>query len=219
MSQGGNYLNGDNTINVTSPEAVKAFTALTNYVLEDGITDLQGLTEAGAMENYQQLYAGRCLYVPHGPWVVAEGLSTFGLTHGEDFTYTAMPWFGEKKAFPAETGWAIAVNAASDKQEAAFRFLEYFFSDEVIRSHNVACGQIPAKKSVSQSPEYLEQFPYAEPLVGILENAQFIGPFNTDQFKEVICNTFTDYCTGGIYGSIDEALADMEGKLNDIVIK
>lgn len=219
MSQGSNYLNDDNTFNVTSPEAVKAFTALTDYVLEDGITDLQGLTDASAMENFQRLYAGQCLYVPHGPWVVADGLSTFGLTHGKDFTYTAMPWFGDKIAFPAETGWSIAVNAASDKQEAAFRFLEYFFSDDVIMSHNVACGQIPAKKSVSQSAAYLEQFPYAEPLVGILENSQFIGPFNTDQFKEIINNVFTDYCTGGIYGSIDEALADMETKLNAIVIQ
>lgn len=216
MSKGGNYLNEDNTFNMTSPEAKDAFTALTDLLLKDEVTDLQGLTEAGAMENFQRLYAGQVLYVPHGPWVVADGLSTFGLTHGVDFTYTAMPWYGDKPAFPAETGWSIAVNASSSKQDAAFRFLEYFFSDDVIMSHNVACGQIPAKKSVAHSETYLSQFPYAEPLVGILEDSQFIGPFNTDRFKETINNVFTDYCTGGIYDSVDAALEDMEAKLNEL---
>ena len=65
----------------------------------------------------------------------------------------------------------------------------------------------------------LEFFPYAQPLVGILENSQFIGPFNTDNFKEVITTVFTDYCTGGIYESAEAALADMEARLNEIIIK
>ena len=217
MSQGAQYLNDDNTFNVTSPEAVKAFTALTDYVVKDHLTDLQGLTDASAMENFQRLYADQVLYVPHGPWVVADGLSTFGLTYGEDFDYVALPWFGDEIAFPAETGWSIAINAASEKQEAAMRFFEYFFQDDVIMRHNVACGQIPAKKSVAHSDNYLEQFPYAEPLVGILDKSTFIGPFNTDNFKEVITEVFTDYCTGGIYDSVEDALADMESRLNEII--
>lgn len=217
MSKGGNYLNDNGTFNVTSPEAKDAFTALTDYVIKDQITDLAGLTDASGMENFQRLYANQVLYVPHGPWVVADGLSTFGLTYGVDFDYVAMPWYGDQVAFPAETGWSIAVNASSPKQEAAFRFLEYFFSDDVLMAHNVACGQIPAKKAVAHSDTYLERFPYAKPLVGILENSQFIGPFNTDQFKEIVTTVFTDYCTGGIYGSMDEALSDMETKLNEIV--
>ena len=217
MSQGAQYMTEDGKFNVTSPEAVKAFTALTDYVVKDQITDLQGLTDASAMENFQRLYAGQVLYVPHGPWVVADGLSTFGLKYKEDFDYVALPWFGDEVAFPAETGWSIAINAASDKQEAAMRFFEYFFQDDVIMAHNVACGQIPAKKSVAHSDDYLKQFPYAEPLVGILDKSIFIGPFNTDNFKEVVTEVFTDYCTGGIYGSVEEALADMETRLDGIL--
>ena len=217
MSQGASYWNEDGTFNFTSPEAVKAFEALAGYITEDGVTDLQGLTDSSAMENFQRLYADQVLYVPHGPWVIADGLSTFGLTYGEDFDYVAMPWYGDKVAFPAETGWAIAVNASSDKTDAAWRFLEYFFSDDVIMSHNVACGQIPAKKSVAHSDTYLEQFPYAEPLIDILDKGEFIGYFNTDEFKEVINNVFTDYVTGGIYDSAEDALADMEKKLNEIL--
>ena len=82
--------------------------------------------------------------------------------------------------------------------------------------NNVACGQIPSKKSVATSSEYLEQFPYAKPLVDILDNASFIGFFNTDRFKEAIDNKFVDYCSG-VYDSSDAALADMEAKLNEIL--
>ena len=82
--------------------------------------------------------------------------------------------------------------------------------------NNVACGQIPSKKSVAMSEEYLEKFPYARPLVDILEKSSFIGFFNTDRFKEVIDNTFVDYCSG-VYESSDAALADMEEKLNGIL--
>lgn len=215
MSQGAKYLNEDGSFNMTSPEAKAAFTELTNLVLEDKLTNLAGLTESGVMENFQCLYADQVLYVPHGPWVIADGLSTFELTYGVDFDYVAMPWYGDQISFPAENGWSIAVNAASSKQEAAFRFLTYFFSDDVIMAHNVACGQIPAKKSVAHSQDYLKQFPYAEPLIGILDKSDFIGYFNTDVFKEIINNVFVDYCTGGIYGSIDEALTDMQNQLNE----
>jgi hypothetical protein len=81
--------------------------------------------------------------------------------------------------------------------------------------HNLACGQIPAKEAVAQSPEYLAQFPYAEPLVGILDGGQFIGEFNTDVFKEIVNNVFSAYCKGQ-YDSTDAALQDLEEQLNNM---
>ena len=168
------------------------------------------------MENFQKLYTDQALFVPHGPWVIADGLTTFGLEYGTDFDYVALPWFGDEVAFPAETGWCFSINAASEHKEAANRFLDYLFSDEVLMENNVACGQIPSKKSVATSEAYLEKFPYARPLVDILDKASFIGFFNTDRFKEAIDNTFVDYCSG-VYESSDAALADMEEKLNGIL--
>lgn len=216
LSQGGNYLNDDGSFNFTSNEAKTAFLELAGLVNTEKVTDLSGLVEDSGLEGYQQLYADQALFVPRGPWAIAEGMSTFEMVYSEDFSYVPMPWFGDKQGFAAESGWAIAVNSASAKQEEAFRFLEYFFSDEIIMSHNVACGQIPAKKSVAQSAEYLELFPYAKPLVGILDSAQFIGYFNTDVFKETINNVFVDYCTGGIYADVDAALKDLETKLSEM---
>ena len=84
--------------------------------------------------------------------------------------------------------------------------------------HNLACGQIPAKEAVAQDPEYLKKYPIAEPLVGILDGAQFIGFFNTDVFKESINETFSAYCKGEA-GSTDEALAALEKTLNKKLYK
>ena len=131
-----------------------------------------------------------------------------------------MPFYGPEKKFAAETGWSMAVAAGLDeaKEAAAFDFLEYFFSDDVIMQHNLACGQIPAKEAVAQDPEYVKSFPYAEPLVGILSDAQFIGNFNTDIFKECVNESFSAYCKGEA-GTTDECLAALEKTLNKKLFK
>lgn len=216
LSSGGNYMKEDGTFNVRTPEAKAALQELYDMVAVDGVTDMEGLAGGSNLEGYQQLFAGTTVMVPRGPWTIAEGSTSFGLTYGTDFDYVSMPFFTDTPAFAAETGWSIAVNGSSEKQEAAFKFIEYFFQDEVILQHNVDCAMIPAKKSVAHNPEFVEKMPFAAPLIDILENAQFIGHFNTDQFKEQINNTFTDFVSGKIT-NVDDALAQMETNLNNIL--
>ncbi|MCF0144797.1 MAG: extracellular solute-binding protein [Firmicutes bacterium] len=220
LSQGDNYLNEDGTINVTSDAAKKAWEELAGLVTDKQVTTLSGLDDGSDIEGYQELYTGEAMMVPRGPWCLAEGQNDFGLKYGKDYSYTAMPFYGSEEKFAAETGWSMAVGTglSEEKKAIAFDFLEYMFSDEVAMSHNLACGTIPAKKSVAQDPEYVKQFPYAEPLVGILEGSQFIGEFNTDVFKEQVNETFSAYCKGKA-GTTDEALAKLEKTLNNKLFK
>lgn len=216
LSSGGEYLNEDGSFNIQTPEAKAALNELYEMVAVDGVTDMEGLAGGSNLEGYQQLFAGTTVMVPRGPWTIAEGSTSFGLSYGTDFDYVSMPFFTEKPAFAAETGWSMAVNGSSEKQEAAFKFIEYFFQDEVILQHNVDCAMIPAKKSVAHNPEFVEKMPFAAPLIEILDSARFIGYFNTDQFKEQVNNTFTDFVSGKI-ANVDEALAQMEANLNNIL--
>ena len=221
LSQGENYLNDDGTVNVTSDAAKKAWEELAAMASGDNaVTNLSGLDDGSDIEGYQELYTNEVMMVPRGPWCLKEGENDFGLEYGKDYEYVAMPFYGPEKKFAAETGWSMAVAAGLDeaKEAAAFDFLEYFFSDDVIMQHNLACGQIPAKEAVAQDPEYVKNFPYAEPLVGILSDAQFIGNFNTDIFKECVNETFSAYCKGQA-GTTDEALADLEKTLNKKLFK
>lgn len=217
LSQGAQYLNEDGTFNVTSDEAKKAWEALAKLVTDDKVTTLSGLDDGSDIEGYQELYAGQAMMVPRGPWCLAEGQNDFGLKYGKDYTYVSMPFYGPEKKFAAETGWSMAVAAGLDdaKKEAAFDFLKYFDSDEVIMGHNLACGTIPARKEVAQSEEYLDKFEYAKPLAPILDGGQFIGLFNTDVFKENVNNVFSAYCKGK-YDSADAALKELEKELNEM---
>jgi len=218
LSTGGTYQNEDGSFNLQTPQAKAALQELYDMVKVDGVTTMEGLDGGGDMEGYQQLYAGNVVMVPRGPWTIAEGITSFGLEYGKDFDYVSMPWFGDKPAFAAETGWSMAVNGNSKQQEAAFKFLEYFFQDDVLMKHNIACSQIPPKKSVASNPEFIKQMPYAEPLVKILDKSQFIGHFNTDQFKEKVNATFQKLVRGDIK-NVDQALITMEKELNGIIKK
>ena len=218
LSTGGEYMDANGKFTLQTPEAKAALQELYDMVVVDKVTDLEGLVGGGDLEGFQQLFAGRNAIVPRGPWVISEGVVSFGLEYGVDFDYVSMPWFGDKAAFAAETGWALSVNGNSPQQEAAYKFLNYFYQDEQLLAHNVAAAQIPAKISVAQDPELLTLMPFAAPLAGILEDAQFIGYFNTDQFKEAVNNTFVDLVMGTI-PSVDEALVSLEEHLNTNVAK
>lgn len=218
LSTGGEYLDADGKFTLQTPQAKAALQELYDMVVVDKVTDLEGLVGGGDLEGFQQLFAGRNALVPRGPWVISEGVGSFGLEYGVDFDYVEMPWFGDKVAFAAETGWALSVNGSSAQQEAAYKFLVYFYQDEQLLAHNVAAAQIPAKISVAQDPELLELMPFAKPLVGILDDARFIGYFNTDQFKEAVNNMFVDLVMGTT-PSVDEALISLEEHLNTNVVK
>ena len=216
LQSGVNYQNEDGTFNFNNEVGKKAFKEIADLVVGDNrVTELGELADPGVI-GYEELYKGITAYVPRGPWAINAGSDTFGLTLGQEYDYIPMPWYGDTKAFAAETGWSLAVNSKSANQEAAFKFVEFFFQDDRILGHNIACAQIPAKKSVAQSAAYVEACPYAKPLVDILEYGQFIGLFNTDRFKEALYTTLIDYVQGGVYGSIDEAVADIETKCNAI---
>ena len=216
LQSGVNYLNEDGTFNFNNEVGIKAFKEIADLLVgPNRVTELGELADPGVI-GYEELYKGITAYVPRGPWAINAGSDTFGLTLGNEFDYVAMPWYGDTKAFAAETGWSLAVNAKSAHQDAAFKFVEFFFQDERIIGHNIAAGQIPAKKSVAQSAEYAAACPYAKPLTDILEYGQFIGLFNTDRFKEALYTTLIDYVQGGVYATVEEAVADIETKCNAI---
>lgn len=216
LQQGSNYLTEDGKFDVTTQEAKTAFDELAGMVTEDRVTDLEGLTGGGDLEGYQQCYAGRVMMVPRGPWVISEGVESFGMELGTDFDYVGMPWYTDEHKFASETGWSLAVSASCKEQEAAMKFIQYLYEDEVMLEHNIRCTQIPSKKNLAESAEYQEAMPYTKVLVDILDNAQFIGTFNTDRLKETVNDTFVGYCSGD-YASIDEAMEDLNTKLNAIL--
>lgn len=213
LSQGGQYQDSDGKFTFNTPEAKKAFQELYDMVAVDKVTDMEGLVGGGDMEGYQQLFSNKTAMVPRGIWTISEGEHVFELKYGEDFKYVAMPWYTDTPKFAAETGWSIVINNETKEHEAANKFLEFFYQDDIMLQHNIKAAMIPSKKDVAHDPALIEAMPYAAPLVDILDKAQFIGKFNTDVYKEAINDTFVELYSD-VHADVESALIALESKLN-----
>ena len=213
MSKGANYYNADGKLYFTSPEAIDAMTQLKSYV-DKGYTNLDALTGGGGGEGHYFLFENTAMMVARGPWVISEGIESYELELGKDFDYIEMPWYGDKKAFAAETGWGLAVAESSKSKDAAWKYVEFMMEPENLVDHLVVCGMLPPRQSIIDNTDYKEKMPHVVPLLGILKDGQYIGHFNTDVFKEAVNNMFVELCTTNTYPTVKDALTELENKLN-----
>jgi ABC-type glycerol-3-phosphate transport system substrate-binding protein len=79
---------------------------------------------------------------------------------------------------------------------------------------NIACGQIPPRKSIAQNPAFLRQAPIMAPVLEILQYGKFWGPVNSDVVKDAIQQVFVDFCQGGTYANAAAAVNALETQLN-----
>lgn len=212
LSSGGQYLNEDGSVDFNTDIAVSTMEQLKSYVVDRKWTNLDSLT-AGTSA-YRLLYEGKSFMHPVGCWAVSNGEAAYDLKYGEDYDYVAMPSYGAETAFAAETGWGLSVPEASAQKEGAWKFIEFFTDPENLIDFNIACAQIPPRKSMLGNEKYLEAMPYAECLLEILDKGQWIGPYNTETFKDEINGMFVTLCSTNEYASVEEALAKLTDTIN-----
>lgn len=219
LSNGGQYLEEDGkTLNLTSPQAVDAMSKMLEYVKDREWTNLDGITnytEGG----FSALFKDRALMCMSGPWTVATGTESYGLEYGKDFEYVALPQYGEKNLFAAETGWGVIVPEKSKQKDLAWKFVEFLAEPENLMAHNIACEQVPPCKSISSDPAYLEAMPYTKPILDIQANGQYMGNFNTDLFKQTLNGAFVELVNGDKYASVEEMLQDVQDTMNTFTAK
>lgn len=209
LSAGGTYLEGD-TFNFDTPIAKETLQKLVDYVKINKVTNTDGLAGSD-LENFHWLFLGEALMVPRGMWTIPVGEEEYGVTYGTDFDYVSMPFYGSEKRWAAETGWGLAVNAASSNADAAWEFISFCMRPENLLQLNIDRGMIPPRKSVANDPAYLEAVPYAKPILDVIDGASFIGPINTDLLKEAMINAFTDVAQNGV--SVDDAVVKLNQDL------
>jgi len=217
LSQGGEYwVNGK--FKLTTPEAERALKTLVDYVVVDRLTNTDSATGAQGDEIDGAHFLGQnnAMMVPRGPWVIALLEEEYGKTLGVDFDFIEFPFYSTIKAFPAETGWSMCVPQSSRVSEAAWEYVRFFLRPENLMQHNIACAQLPPRKSVGSNPEFARQLPYMAPLLDKLQYGRFIGPFNTDVLKISLRNVFVSLCEGNsVYANIPIALTVLENQINN----
>lgn len=81
---------------------------------------------------------------------------------------------GPEGAFSGVWGWGLGVNGHSQKQDAAWRVIEWLTSRETHPDY-VDAGGIPTRTSIVEDPEYQERFPFLEATQAALEQASTLG--------------------------------------------
>lgn len=213
LSSGGTYLTDDG-VDLDTPIARETMQTLVDYIKVNKLTNIECLT-GGEIENHDWLFSGEALMAPRGMWTIGLGINDYGLEFGKDFDYIQTPFYGPQKLWAAETGWSLGVNSKSDNPDAAWKFVEFCLRPENLLQINIDCGMIPPRKSVAHDPAFVQAVPYAAPILDVLDGASFIGYFNSDTFKEAICNMYVDIIINDT--NVDDAVAELNADLKDML--
>ena len=211
LQQGGQYLMDDGSIDFATPEGVKAMEEILD-MYRNGECDLENLTSGEY--GFNDVYQDKGYMASVGSWGIGEGTDTYGLTYGEDFEYVPVPQYGDEMAFASETGWGIIVPENGANKEAAWEFVKFFSEPENLVQHNIACNQLPPRKSLLDSEEYKEAMPNVTFLLDILPSGQWMGPYNTSDMREVFNQMFIDLCQSDS-PDVEGALKDASAKITE----
>ncbi|GHV13809.1 hypothetical protein FACS189491_09270 [Spirochaetia bacterium] len=198
LSQGGQYFEPgrNDRFNFDTPESIKAIQALADLIRIDHVTDVDVLT-SGQGDPYVHLFNGEALMATQGFWTIPTGQDEFGAEFGKDFDYIGLPFYGPEKKWVAETGWGYVVNANTQNQEAAWKFVEFCMRPENLMKITTVRGLVPPRKSVARDPAYLKALPYAKAIIDVIDGANYMGYINTSVLKRVINNAFVDMVQNG----------------------
>ena len=216
MSKGGQYWDG-RRLNFNTPQAAEAFQTLLNWVIVDGVTNTDSITAAQGIADMEFLGAGQAMMVPRGAWAIPNLEADFDLKYGVDFEYISIPAWDSGKNFPAETGWSVCVPKNSKNPDAAWAFAEFFMRPANLMEVNISGFQVPPLKSITNGAAFRSRVPAMAPILEILDNARYIGAFNTEVLKRNLTQTFDNLCQPGANTSragIETALRTMTDTIN-----
>ena len=191
LQTGGQYLEEDDSVNFATPEGVAAMEEILSMI-KNGECDLTHLTDGDYCFN--DVYQDKGYMASVGSWAIGEGTGTYELEYGTDFEYVRVPQYGDQMSFASETGWGLIVPENGKNKDAAWEFISFFSEPENLVEHNIACSQLPPRKSLLTNETYIEKMPHVEFLLDILPNGQWMGPYNTSDMREVLNQTFLNLC-------------------------
>lgn len=211
LQQGGQYLKDDGSVDFATPEGIKAMEEVLD-MYQKGECDLECLTSGEYCFN--DVYQDKGYMASVGSWAIGEGSGSYELTYGEDYEYIPVPQYGDEMAFASETGWGIIVPENGANKDAAWEFVKFFSQPENLVQHNIACNQLPPRKSLLDSEEYKEAMPNITFLLDILPSGQWMGPYNTSDMREIFNQMFIDLCQSD-NPDVEGALKDASAKITE----
>jgi len=217
LQMGGELFDAEGKLNLNTEIAAEALAELVSWIAEDGVTNLDTNTGAQGIDMHGFLGIDECFMVQRGPWAISDVVASYGGVLGETFDYIPQPAFfeGVEQKWAAETGWYLAIAEKSEVKDAAWKFVEFVMQPENLVKHNLACDQIPPRKSVANSAEYIEAKPYMENVLETLNHVVYTGAYNTDIVKAYMQQAFMSLVNGdGTYADAAAACAAIQADID-----
>jgi multiple sugar transport system substrate-binding protein len=175
LQRGGEYWKPDGSgVQFNTPEARETLEDMKSWV-DQGVTD-PFLFNADSNWVGDSFFAGQVGIGFIGPWIVPVGLEEYP---DVQFDYVPLPpYAGDKPLFAADAGWGEVVSPNSEHKDIAFEFVKFATADpENAKLWNIATGTVPALKEVAADPTLLEDLPYVDASLKVLDYGKNIGPF------------------------------------------
>ena len=80
--------------------------------------------------------------------------------------------------------------------------------------HNIACSQLPPRKSLLDNEEYREAMPNVGFILDIMPNGQWMGPYNTSALRDIFNDMFIELCDTED-PDVEAALAEASQQITD----
>jgi multiple sugar transport system substrate-binding protein len=174
LQRGGEYMKPDGSgVDFTTPEAKETLEEMKSWVSEHKVTD-------PVLFNSDSNWVGTSFFNSQvgigfiGPWVVPTGRVDFP---DMQFDYVPLPnYAGDKHLFAADAGWGKVVSINSPNKEMAMEFVKFATTvPDNARFWNVTTGTVPALKEVATDPTLLNDIPWIESSLKVLDHGRFIG--------------------------------------------
>ncbi len=217
LQQGVSYFAEDGKhFNFESPEARNTLQLMVDMAQKDKVDDpIIFNDETNALPN--SFFQGNVAIGFIGTWAAGEGLANYPDT---PFDYVAIPpYFGEKQAYAADSGWGKVVSVNTKHPAEAWKLVQFMTANEENALYFATTSTtIPSMKSLVETPDrLLAAMPWMKSALDLLPNGQFIGDVtDRDQlFYEIIYPAIIDAEDGNI--SVDDALAQINSEANTMV--
>jgi trehalose/maltose transport system substrate-binding protein len=215
---GGTIIDETGKVTVNNPQAIAAFDRAKGWVgtiAPVGVTDYD---EEGSRGVWQ---GGNAAFMRNWPYAFSLGQAPDSVIK-DKFNVTLVPKGDGEGATNADTlgGWQMMVSKFSKSPDAATEFAKYLTSLEVQKSYAIEQSRLPTIPDLYDDPEVLAVNPFFGSLKDVFLGGAVARPSTVtkDLYNEVSTAYFTAI-NQILIGNAEAAaaVADLEGKLNDIV--
>jgi multiple sugar transport system substrate-binding protein len=217
-TNGGDVLdpNDPNKVVIDSPEAADGL-VIERSMLQEGVAP-QSVSTYTETETDPAFLNGDAVFARNWPYMYAlAGTEDYPDVKPEQIGIAPLPVAeGQGETASALGGWNMLINAASDKQEEAWQFVQFMTSEESQRIRTLEATLLPTRTSLYSDQEIRETVPVVALGEVALKNARPrpVSPYYSDMSLEMQ-EQFNASLKGEI--SPEEAVGTLQESLTEIV--